>query len=323
MTHVTSVLGRFRFSSFHAIGMAALLGTVACGGPAPDDASVDQSTLNVTAAPYTKLGSGTRATLVDGIASAENLLFTSDGRLLATGNDGIHEIRRDGTNAATAPILFSSPSGCSFGGMVEVAGVVYANCYDFKASVVFAASLSSLTAFRSVVTLDGILLANGLSADASGRLYVGETFNNQIARLTLSPSDPFTVAKQETWFPGSGLFTDGMKVFRSFAYWTDFATVQRAAIRADGSAGPIWTLLNAVTFLDDLYVDADGILAADYLGNSIRAYGLLGQPIGQTPAVFTNPSSVLPAKGRLGLGANDLVVTEKGANRVAVYTPDH
>ncbi len=52
----------------------------------------------------------------------------------------------------------------------------------------------------------------------------------------------------------------------------------------------------------------------------MQAYDLHGAWLGETAlGAFDGPSSVLPAKGRLGLGWHDLLVTEKGANRLAVY----
>ena len=40
------------------------------------------------------LANGTLTTLVDNVVSAENLLFTSDGRLFVTGDDGIYDVHQ-------------------------------------------------------------------------------------------------------------------------------------------------------------------------------------------------------------------------------------
>jgi hypothetical protein len=145
---------------------------------------------------------------------------------------------------------------------------------------------------------------------------------NQILRVTLDSNDPFQVASMETWLSNSGLFTNGLKIVNSMIYWTDFGGINRNRISASGKPGRGQTITTALTFFDDLFVDDNGLLVADYLGNTVRAYTARGRLIAETSAVFTSPSSVLPARGRLGLKENDLVVTEKGANRVAVYSPD-
>lgn len=303
---------------FSAVVLTA--GLVGCiETPESDVASSEQDAqLRST---YRALSSGTRSTLVDGITAAENLLFTSDGRLLVTGNDGVFEVRRDAAGEATAELLVTA-SPCNFLGITEVNGTVYANCSDFTTSAIYAARLSASPDFRLLVSLPDVTLANGLAHDDAGHLYVAQTMQNQILRVTLSPSDPFQVASTDVWLAGSGLFTNGLKVLDDTIYWSDFGGINRAKILSSGGAGRVRTFASALTFFDDLFVDGDGMLIADYLGNAVRAYTSRGRLIAQTPAVFGSPSSVVPARGRLGLGPNDLIVAEKTANQIAVYSSE-
>lgn len=270
---------------------------------------------------YRALSSGSRTTLVDGITAAENLLFTSDDRLLATGNDGVFEVRRDAAGEATAELLVTA-SPCNFLGITEANGFVYVNCSDFATSAIYAARLSASLDFRLILSLPDVMLANGLAHDDAGHLFVAQTMQNQILRVTLAPNDPFQVVSTEAWLAGSGLFTNGLKVLDGTIYWSDFGGINRAKILSSGRAGRVHAFASALTFFDDLFVDGDGMLIADYLGNAVRAYTSRGRLIAQTPAVFGSPSSVLPARGRLGLGPNDLVVSEKTANQIAVFSPD-
>jgi hypothetical protein len=62
-------------------------------------------------------------------------------------------------------------------------------------------------------------------------------------------------------------------------------------------------------------------LLGDTLDGRIeRRRGRVLIALAQTPqGAFVNPADVLPARGRFGLGADDLVVADKGANRVAVF----
>jgi len=46
-----------------------------------------------------------------------------------------------------------------------------------------------------------------------------------------------------------------------------------------------------------------------------------GTPAGATTVALTNPSSVICACGRAGFGHDDLIVTEKTADRVSVLVP--
>src|SRR5262249_28036606 len=117
-------------------------------------------------------------------------------------------------------------------------------------------------------------------------------------------------------------FPNGLKFFDSSIYFTDFVAVKRMKLLPGGAAGPVATLTAQLTFFDDLYVDGKGILVANYLLGSLGALTPGGVDVLDTAAFgLAGPSSVLPAKGRLGLAERDLIVTEKSANRVAVFHP--
>lgn len=267
---------------------------------------------------------GSRETVVDGIAAAENLMFTDAGRLFVTGDDGIYELTRDGsgnvTNAVVAPA-----TACKFAGMSEIGGVLYAACYDQTGSnsYLYAGKLDPVPQLQSIYTLPGVALANGVAADSQGRLYVADSFDGTILRLGLAPADPFTVATKETFVAkGSNILPNGLKFFGSAIYYTDFVSIKRVPLLADGSAGPIATLDTQLTFFDDLFVDARRILVANFLFGTVELLTPGGIDLFDTAAfTFDGPSAVLPAEGRLGFSQNDLLVTEKSGNRVAVFHP--
>jgi hypothetical protein len=172
-----------------------------------------------------------------------------------------------------------------------------------------------------VATLTGTNLANGLTSDGADHLFVACTGQNRILRLTLSASDPLTVAKQEVWLDGSGLFTNGLKFHDSALYWTDFTAVKSARVQDDGRPGRVRTLAQRLTFLDDLFVDAQGVLVADWLGGALRVFGALGLEQDRTRIALDMPSAVIRAQGRAGFSRHALVVTEKNANRVTLFEP--
>jgi hypothetical protein len=261
---------------------------------------------------------GTKDTLVDSIASIENSMFTGDGRLFVTGDDGIYEIVRDSSGVPRATEL-GSGNACKFAGMAEVSGVLYVNCYDGTNSVILAATLSAAPSFRKIYDLPGVALANGAAADDSGRVYVADSTNGTIWRLYLASGDPFTVTRREAFSTGN-LFPNGLKVFGGAVYYTDFVAVKRIPLLDDGTAGPVVTLTTQLTFFDDLFVEEKGILVANYLFGTVEALTSSGVDVLDTAAfTFSGPSSVLPAKGRFGLSQTDYIVTEKGANRLSVF----
>lgn len=289
----------------------------ACASNASSDAAVTPAELRVSA---DGLRSGHARVLVDGINAAENLVFTSDKRLFVSGDDGIFEIVQQ--DAGYQKIARHSGETCKFGGLVEVNQVIYANCYDLNsASSLFAAQLTAAPEFRVIEHLSGYQLANGLTADDEGNLYIGATIQGQILRLRPSATDPFTIASLEEYVDSPGLFTDGIKFFGGALYWTNFTEIDKAPIVND-RAGRTQTLTTALTFFDDLYVDDAGILVADALNGTIRSYGPHGLFDGTTAAsTFDGPSAVLPAAGRLGLSDSALVVTERNGNRVSAFEP--
>lgn len=279
------------------------------------DAPVDDQSAALSATP--DLTRGQRRTLIDGITAAENQLFTTSGRLFISGDEGVFEVVRQGAAYNTKKL--ATTVQCQFGGLVEYAGNLYANCYDGTNSRVVAGKLSETPELQSIRELPGVGLANGLTHDGKGNLYITSTFDGTILRVQLDESNPLSVRAQDTFVPSSGLFSNGLKYYDGKLYWTAFTTVKAAELRAN-KAGPTRDLGSALTFFDDLYVDESGILVDDFLTGRLVSLDGKGQYQNGTAAnTFNGPSSVEPAQGRLGLSARALVVTERNANRVSVF----
>jgi sugar lactone lactonase YvrE len=266
------------------------------------------------------LAGGTRTTLVEGIASAENLFITSDARLFVSGDEGVYHVARQADGTMRADNLLPAPD-CRFGGITEARGTLFVNCYGPNDSHVYGAKLGPALDLRRIATLKGVSLANGLTADESGHLYVACTGQDKIMRLTLADSDSLAIAKQEVWLAGSGTFTNGIKYASSKLYWTDFTTIKSVVIGSNGQPGRPRDLATRLTFLDDLFVDEQGIVVADWLGGAVRTYGLGGIEKSSTTVAINMPSAVLRAKGRVGFSQDALLITEKGGNRVSVLEP--
>jgi hypothetical protein len=284
-------------------------------GASPDNAPASEEVVSDQSALLVR---GTKDALVDSIASIENSMFTQTGRLFVSGDDGVYEVTRDPSGALRATNV-APGNACKFAGLAEINGVLYANCYDGTNSALFAATLSATPSFRKIYDQPGVALANGAAADDSGRLYVADSTHGTIWRLSLSASDPFTVTQRDAFSTGN-LFPNGLKAFGGAIYYTDFVAVKRIPLLEDGTAGPVATLTTQLTFFDDLYVDDHGIFVANYLFGSVEALTNGGVDVLDTPAfTFSGPSSVLPAKGRLGFFQTDYLVTEKSANQLSVF----
>jgi hypothetical protein len=296
--------------------MLALCALGACANEF--DSPVDDERLELSGP--RDLSRGRRRTLVDGIVAAENQLFTSTGRLFVSGDEGVFEIVIQ-ASAYTARKLPTAVE-CQFGGLTEYAGTLYANCYDGSDSKVVAGKLTEAPELQPIRSLPGVGLANGLTNDGKGNLFVADSFNGNILRLQLDPADPLNVQSQDTFVPNSGLVSNGLKCYDGKLYWTAFTALKSTEIRANGKPGVQRELASALTFFDDLYVDDSGILLADYLnGTALVLDGRAQYQNGTPSGTFNGPSSVQPAQGRLSLSAAAVVVTERGANRISTFEP--
>lgn len=266
--------------------------------------------------PFDSLG-GTavvRTTLAD-VTAAENQTLTSDGRHFVTGDEGIYELSPNGQGGAVA-VVRAQAQDCKFSGIVEVGEVLYANCYATSDSYLYAAKRTPSPEFRRVHTFEaGTRLANGLTSDAQGRLYAASTYRGRILRLTLASGDPLAVANETLWLEGTGPLTNGIKYVAGQVYWTDGSEIKRAAVNADGSAGPTRTFATGGALYDDVFVDPRGLLAADYIGGYIRAFDRDGNVLATTKVGLEGPSSIVAAPA---FGAGAFVVTERSGNRVSL-----
>jgi hypothetical protein len=296
--------------------MLALSSLGACANELEPLPPVDDQSAELAGA--RDLSRGKRRTLVDNVVAAENQLFTSSGRLFVSGDEGVFEVEKQGTRYSARKL--STSVTCQFGGLTDYAGTLYANCYDGTDSKLLGAKLTEAPQLQPIRALPGVGLANGLTHDDKGNLYVASTFDGTILRLQLDPTDPLKVSAQDTYLPNAGLFSNGLKFHAGKLYWTAFTTVKAVDIGPDGKPGPQKELGGAFTFFDDLYVDDSGILLDDFLGGKVLAFDSKIQFLNATPnSTFNGPSSVQPAQGRLGLSNNAVIVTERGANRVSVF----
>jgi hypothetical protein len=304
--------------SLSCIELQGCVGEIAAPEPAEEaqnDVELALEPAALTLRSARALRFGTRQTLVTGIAAAENLLFSSSGRLYASGDNGVFELSRSAAGEVIATGLLRV-DGCNFGGMSERAATLYAVCYDTARSQLYAASETATPSFAKVFELSDIAVGNGMATDGAN-LYITATGQGTIVRLALDPSDPLRVVQRSSFMDDTGgLLPNGIKVRDGVLYWGDFGALRRTTLVAPN---PLDVQIDAATFFDDFSLNDQGVLIADYLFGALRQYDRRGFLIGSTPSVFDSPSSVVEANGRLGFGMRDLIVTEKGGNSVAVF----
>ncbi|MCP4131989.1 MAG: hypothetical protein GY754_13510 [bacterium] len=293
-------------------------------------------------------GCGDITTLADDIPDAENLFFTSDGRLFITGSEHIYEY----TESEGAKVVYNTPKA-EFGGMAQYGDSLYAvrmtvqfdlcqqidlveminqglvpYLYNMLSDIIIEKELvradltESTLSFKPVYVLRDMFMPNGMVADDSGNLYIAdETIVSlgQIVKVNVS-GDTIT---QETWLStDDGLSSpNGMAVRGNTIYFTDFkmssakAMVKKVNI-IDGFPGPVTTLYTKTGFFDDLdagsYRGIDGVVVADYAGRSlllVKESGGLVTPIKEGELDY--PSAVLIGRGSM-FDSHELIVTEKG-----------
>ena len=266
-----------------------------------------------------RLGPGTREVLLEGLLSVENQLFLGDDLLLVSGDEGLFAVTREAAGQKLSARNLKPGQPCKFSGIAVQGEAVYAGCYDGSRSRLYASMRTALE-FVDAGEIKGVGLANGLASDGQ-RLYVSATGSAKIVELSVVASAPLVIASQRDWpTPSGGLLPNALDIHAGVLYWSDIGSLRKQPLSRNAWFAPS-PFVSQLTFFDDMHVDDEGVLIADYLFNRVLAFDLRGRGLGRTDAVFKSPSSVLPARGRLGLGEDDLLVTEKGANLLSVYRP--
>jgi hypothetical protein len=272
---------------------------------------------------------GERTVLLD-LASAENLLFSPDGRLFVSSGSGLYEITQDAMGAFTANPI-STDGG--FTGLAIIGDVLYVNS---GSGVLYAARLEPTLTLTPIYTTTGMCISNGMTDGPDGNLYlVDEPLNlnppanclppdPKIVKLTVDPADPMHILGQEVWVQGSPLgqlhlglddvlrFPNGLQRQGSSFFGTDGGSIYRVELQPDGSAGEVTPIFWEATAHDDLGIAGDALVVTDFFQGRIFLLSQDGELLQETGLLlFDFPSSV-----RLGrppmFEPTDVLVTETG-----------
>ncbi len=267
---------------------------------------------------------GERTILLD-LPGAENLTFSSDGRLFVSGGSGLFEIHKNDDGSFRADQISTESVG--FTGLAIRDGYLYASTGDGR---LWGGEINATPQIAPIHTMTGMCIANGTALGADGNIYVVDeplkpcVPDPKIKRFTLDADDPLKVINEEVWVQGSALgllpfgignvlrFPNGLQSDGNVFYGTDGGSIYSVELLADGSAGPVTPIFFTVDVHDDLGLVADGVLLANFLTGRISLISRDGELLQATaPATFTFPSSV-----RLGrppmFEPTDIVVTETG-----------
>ena len=148
-------------------GLLLVLGLAACsdGG---DSASAIQLPNNPAPVELCLTADCHEKTVLMEMPSAENLLFSDDGRLFVSANGGVFEITRDNAGAFAATRI--SADGCTGGlGLAIARNHLYAIC---SGGLLYGGELTAQPALTELFALEGMCIANGMAEGPDGHLYV-------------------------------------------------------------------------------------------------------------------------------------------------------
>lgn len=265
------------------------------------------------------------------VADAENLMYTSDGRLLVTGKKNIFQIRSVDGNYSAEPLY---PEGdCIFNGVAQHEKWIFTVCNKgLSPWYLYAAGLkdNGEIRFSEIGRIGGFILANGMAFTAQGDLLVADTNllsngNYGLAKIKINhsampdyndPDPEFDASKiilsiDKKWLD---LNPNGVRVKNNILYITELNALWKFYLDDAGEVASSQLLTRQSGYLDDLYPLCGGALVTNYIEGSIFFVDEQGQvdPVYRTPTrSLGGPTAMLPARSDL-FPNGGLVVSEAG-----------
>ncbi|HEX4917679.1 MAG TPA: hypothetical protein VFV43_07265 [Limnobacter sp.] len=256
------------------------------------------------------------------IPDAENLLFSSDGRLFVSGGRNVYEVLAKTEGGYEARAL--AEQECNFTGLAIARNTLYANCGDGR---LWAGALKGQgMRIAPVFQMQGIGLANGLVDGPDGNtLYLADgplpgsaLPSPKLVKLQLDPQDPLRVVSQNTWLDLAGRFPNGVQRTGRVLFFTDSAPpamgqLNAVTIRPDGSPSTPLVLSQFNAIPDDFSVLAGGYAVTYFFSGQVVRLGLDGTVQESfDPLTFSTGASQVRAGRPPMFKSTDLLVTEKG-----------
>ena len=263
------------------------------------------------------------------LADAENMLFTDNGRMLATGGEGIYEITKN-NNIYSKTALYPEDQ-CQFTGMAQYDDWVFTVCSKglFKATILAAKVVDEQPIyFEKLADLDGFVLANGIAFSPQGELLIANynvlgwpkmgvaklPINHQVLTNSIEGQlngNAILGDLQHNWLAGN---PNGIRVAGNTLFTSEGGSVYKHSMNEQGVVSNRTRLSHHTTITDDIAPLCGGAIVTNFVTGSIYyvdANGYEDKNYRTNKLTFVGPSSVIIPQGNL-FSANQLLVTEKG-----------
>jgi len=252
------------------------------------------------------------------LPDAENMHFTPEGRLIASGK-GIYEIvLREGKYKALA--LYDGD--CAFAGIAQRGKWLYSTCaagplWAPKRYLLAAELRAGATPQFQIISEINLVIPNGMAFDGQGVLLLAdENFfgAGKVVRIHLDDTAFPRITNIETWLDGRHdvWHPNGVRVVGDEVFLTDGGQVKIFRFDAAGQVLAQRTLFSRATVFDDLLPICGGAVVADFIAGTVLYVDRNGvKRYESTPQTFPGASSMQIGRAPL-FNSQQLLITEKG-----------
>lgn len=251
---------------------------------------------------------------VSTLPSAENMRMTTDGRLFATGSQGIYEIKKQGDTYTRARL---NQEPCQHLGLAVKNDWLFSVCmtkypgikifppfYTSAEASLWAYPLNTDSADASITNigrLEDFYIPNGMDAlpDSDQLIIADENFIS-IGGVTLVDIDfseeiPKISAQTDKWISKDQDVSkaNGVRVIGNAIFLTDKGSIKRIDLDEAGMPQKAALLYDDKTTLDDLAPFCDGVVAVDFLKGRIVYANKDGSKTSIIQSGLFTPSSVM------------------------------
>lgn len=252
------------------------------------------------------------------LPEAENLHFTPDGRLIASGKGIFEIVLQDGRYQAVS--LYDGD--CGFAGIAQRGNWLYSTCatgplWAMKRYLLAAELRDNETPLFQIIKEIDLVIPNGMAFDRNGvMLLADENFfgAGKIVRIHIEDGEPPTVSNIETWLDGRyGVWhPNGVRVVDDQVFFTDGGQVKVFRFDDAGSILEQRILFTRATIFDDLLPVCDGTIVTDFIKGTVLYVDRDGNKRYESKAQsFPGASSIQIGRAPL-FGSNQLIISEKG-----------